>query len=87
LRTPHAPLQNNRSATCLSAEEAIPVESMTRAPFVMGKADATFSRTAKLEGTTKGWRFVNPIMKQRNGVEPMRGSGSAAMAEEFMAAL
>jgi acetyl-CoA acyltransferase len=47
------------------------VESMTRAPFVMGKGDAAFSRTAKLEDTTIGWRFVNPIMKQRYGVESM----------------
>lgn len=47
------------------------VESMTRAPFVMGKADAAFSRAAKLENTTIGWRFVNPIMKQRYGVDSM----------------
>ena len=36
------------------------VESMTRAPFVMGKADSAFSRVAKIEDTTIGWRFVNP---------------------------
>src|SRR5512146_2860500 len=39
------------------------VESMSRAPFVMGKAESTFSRSMKLEDTTLGWRFVNPAMK------------------------
>jgi 3-oxoadipyl-CoA thiolase len=39
------------------------VESMSRAPFVMGKADAAFSRNMKLEDTTIGWRFINPLMK------------------------
>ncbi|PYU10588.1 MAG: 3-oxoadipyl-CoA thiolase, partial [Acidobacteria bacterium] len=39
------------------------VESMSRAPFVIGKADSAFSRSAKLEDTTIGWRFVNPLMK------------------------
>jgi 3-oxoadipyl-CoA thiolase len=47
------------------------VESMTRAPFVMGKADAAFSRTAKIEDTTIGWRFVNPAMAKAYGVEAM----------------
>jgi acetyl-CoA acyltransferase len=47
------------------------VESMTRAPFVMGKADSAFSRTAKVEDTTIGWRFVNPLMKQRHGIDTM----------------
>jgi acetyl-CoA acetyltransferase len=41
------------------------VESMSRAPYVMGKADAAFSRSMKLEDTTLGWRFVNPLMKDR----------------------
>jgi acetyl-CoA acyltransferase len=40
------------------------VESMSRAPFVMGKAESAFSRTAKIEDTTIGWRFINPLMKQ-----------------------
>lgn len=40
------------------------VESMSRAPFVMGKAETAFSRNAKIEDTTIGWRFVNPLMKQ-----------------------
>jgi acetyl-CoA acyltransferase len=47
------------------------VESMTRAPFVMGKADSAFSRAAKIEDTTIGWRFVNPKMKAQYGVDSM----------------
>ena len=47
------------------------VESMTRAPFVMGKADAAFSRTAKIEDTTLGWRFVNGKMKTQYGIDTM----------------
>jgi 3-oxoadipyl-CoA thiolase len=47
------------------------VESMTRAPFVMGKADSAFSRAAKIEDTTIGWRFVNPLMKARYGIDSM----------------
>ncbi len=58
------------------------VESMSRAPFVMGKADAVFSRGAKLEDTTLGWRFVNPLMKERYGVDSMAETGEN-VAEEF----
>ena len=47
------------------------VESMTRAPFVMAKADSAFSRTAKIEDTTIGWRFVNPLMKAQYGIDSM----------------
>jgi acetyl-CoA C-acetyltransferase len=47
------------------------VESMTRAPFVMGKADTAFSRTAKIEDTTMGWRFVNKALKEVYGTETM----------------
>jgi 3-oxoadipyl-CoA thiolase len=47
------------------------VESMSRAPFVMGKADSAFSRAAKIEDTTIGWRFVNPQMKTLHGVDSM----------------
>jgi len=47
------------------------VESMTRAPFVTGKADSAFSRTAEFFDTTLGWRFVNPAMKARYGVDSM----------------
>ena len=44
-------------------------ESMTRAPFVMGKAETPFSRSAEIYDTTIGWRFVNPQMKKLHGVE------------------
>ena len=47
------------------------VESMTRAPFVMGKSDSVFSRSAKLEDTTIGWRFVNPAMQKAYGIDSM----------------
>lgn len=47
------------------------VESMSRAPFVMGKSDAAFSRSMKLEDTTIGWRFINPLMKAQYGVDAM----------------
>ena len=47
------------------------VESMSRAPFVMGKADAAFSRSAQIFDTTIGWRFVNPAMKATYGVDSM----------------
>ena len=47
------------------------VESMTRAPFVMGKADAAFSRSAAIFDTTIGWRFVNKLMKAKYGVDSM----------------
>jgi 3-oxoadipyl-CoA thiolase len=58
------------------------VESMSRAPFVMGKADAAFSRAMKLEDTTIGWRFVNPLLKARYGVDSMPETGEN-VAEEF----
>src|SRR6266851_8426394 len=47
------------------------VESMSRAPFVIGKADAAFSRAAKIEDTTIGWRFVNQLMKAKHGIDSM----------------
>jgi 3-oxoadipyl-CoA thiolase len=47
------------------------VESMTRAPFVLAKADSAFSRAAKIEDTTIGWRFVNPLMKAAYGIDSM----------------
>ncbi len=47
------------------------VESMSRAPFVMGKADQAFSRAATIEDTTIGWRFINPAMKAAHGVDTM----------------
>ena len=47
------------------------VESMSRAPFVMGKAESAYSRAAKIEDTTIGWRFVNKLMKAQYGVDSM----------------
>jgi 3-oxoadipyl-CoA thiolase len=47
------------------------VESMSRAPFVFAKADSAFSRAAKIEDTTIGWRFVNPLMKVKYGIDSM----------------
>lgn len=47
------------------------VESMSRAPFVMGKATTAFSRDMKMEDTTIGWRFINPLMKAQYGVDAM----------------
>ncbi|PYT97638.1 MAG: 3-oxoadipyl-CoA thiolase [Acidobacteria bacterium] len=58
------------------------VESMSRAPFVLGKADSAFSRSAKLEDTTIGWRFVNPLMKAKYGTDSMPETGEI-VAEEF----
>ena len=47
------------------------VESMSRAPFVLAKAESAFSRAAKIEDTTIGWRFVNPLMKKMYGIDSM----------------
>jgi 3-oxoadipyl-CoA thiolase len=47
------------------------VESMSRAPYVMGKADSAFARGQKIEDTTIGWRFINPLMKEQYGVDAM----------------
>ena len=58
------------------------VESMSRAPFVMGKADGAYSRAMKLEDTTMGWRFINPLMKAKYGVDTMLETGEI-VAEEF----
>jgi acetyl-CoA acyltransferase len=58
------------------------VESMSRAPFVLGKADAAFSRAAKIEDTTIGWRFINPLMKAKYGVDSMPETAEI-VAEEF----
>jgi 3-oxoadipyl-CoA thiolase len=58
------------------------VESMSRAPYVMAKADAAFSRAAKLEDTTLGWRFINPLMKEKYGVDSMAETAEN-VAEEF----
>ena len=58
------------------------VESMSRAPFVMGKADNAYSRSMKLEDTTMGWRFINALMKAKYGVDTMPETGEI-VAEEF----
>jgi 3-oxoadipyl-CoA thiolase len=58
------------------------VESMTRAPFVMGKAAEAFSRSADIQDTTIGWRFVNPLMKQQYGVDAMPETGEN-VAEDY----
>ena len=58
------------------------VESMTRAPFVQGKATEAFSRSAEVYDTTIGWRFINPLMKKQYGVDAMPETGEN-VAEEF----
>ena len=58
------------------------VESMSRAPFVMPKAETAFSRHAEIHDTTIGWRFVNPVMKKQYGVDSMPETGEN-VAEEF----
>ena len=58
------------------------VESMSRAPFVMGKPDSAFSRAMKMEDTTIGWRFVNTLMKARYGTDTMPETGEI-VAEEY----
>jgi len=61
------------------------VESMTRAPFVMGKASEAFPRQAELHDTTIGWRFVNPMMRAQYGVDSMPETAEN-VAEEFQVA-
>lgn len=58
------------------------VESMSRAPYVMGKADGAFSRGQKIEDTTIGWRFVNPLMKKAYGIDSMPETAEN-VAEQF----
>src|SRR6267143_1973033 len=58
------------------------VESMTRAPFVTGKATEAFSRSNEIQDTTIGWRFINPLMKAQYGVDAMPETGEN-VAEEF----
>jgi acetyl-CoA acyltransferase len=57
------------------------VESMSRAPFVLPKADSAFSRNAEIYDTTIGWRFVNPVMKKQYGVDSMPETGENVAAE------
>ena len=58
------------------------VESMSRAPFVQGKATSAYSRTAEIYDTTIGWRFVNPLMKEQYGVDSMPETAEN-VAEQF----
>jgi len=58
------------------------VESMSRAPFVMGKQESAFARDAVLQDTTMGWRFINPLLKAQYGVETMPETGEN-VAEQF----
>ena len=61
------------------------VESMSRAPFVMAKAETAFSRAAKIEDTTLGWRFVNKLMKELYGIDSMPETPEN-VAEEYQIA-
>jgi 3-oxoadipyl-CoA thiolase len=72
-----------RAIRCGEAELVIAggVESMSRAPFVMPKADAAFSRDARIYDTTIGWRFVNPLLKAQYGVDSMPETGENVAAE------
>ncbi len=56
-------------------------ESMSRAPYVLSKPDAAYSRTQQLFDTTIGWRFVNPLMKQQYGIDSMPETGENVAAE------
>ncbi|MCB8819888.1 3-oxoadipyl-CoA thiolase [Microvirga rosea] len=58
------------------------VESMSRAPFVMPKAEAAFSRSNEVHDTTIGWRFINPLMKEQYGIDSMPETGEN-VAEDF----
>ncbi len=72
-----------RAIRCAEAELLIAggVESMSRAPFVMPKADSAFSREARVFDTTIGWRFVNHLMKAQYGVDAMPETGENVAAE------
>ena len=61
------------------------VESMTRAPLVMGKASEAFQRTAEIQDTTIGWRFINPLMKQQYGIDSMPETAEN-VAEDYQVA-
>ncbi len=73
-----------RAIRCGEAELVVAggVESMSRAPFVMGKAEAPFSRNAEIFDTTIGWRFVNPVMKSKYGIDSMAETAEN-VAEDF----
>lgn len=73
-----------RAVKCGEADLIIAggVESMSRAPFVMGKAEAPFSRTAEIFDTTIGWRFINPALESRYGTDSMAETAEN-VAEDF----
>ncbi len=75
--------QAARAIRCGEADLAIAggVESMSRAPFVMAKAETAFSRKAEVYDTTLGWRFVNPAIERRYGIDAM-GETAENVAEE-----
>ena len=72
-----------RAIRCGEADLVIAggVESMSRAPFVMGKAETAFARTARIEDTTMGWRFVNPAFQARFGIDSMPETAENLVAE------
>src|SRR6266496_1584182 len=76
-----------RAIRCGETDFAIAggVESMTRAPLVMGKAQEAFQRSAEIHDTTLGWRFINPLMKSQYGVDSMAETGEN-VAEEYQVA-
>src|SRR5256885_424581 len=73
-----------RAIKCEEADLVIAggVESMSRAPFVIGKADGAYSRSMRMEDTTLGWRFINPCLKAKYGVDSMPETGEN-VADEF----
>src|ERR1700693_1650462 len=75
--------QAARAIRCGEAELVLAggVESMSRAPFVMGKAESAFARTARLEDTTIGWRFINPEIQRRYGTDSMPETAENVAAE------
>jgi 3-oxoadipyl-CoA thiolase len=76
-----------RTIRCGEAALAIAggVESMSRAPFVLAKADSAFSRALRIEDTTIGWRFVNPLMKAKYGIDSMPETAENVAAEHRIA--
>ncbi|MGV8584467.1 3-oxoadipyl-CoA thiolase, partial [Pseudomonas aeruginosa] len=62
-----------RAIACGAMEPAFAggVESLSRASYVMGKADSAFGRGQKIEDPTTGWRFVTPLMQEQYGIDPM----------------
>jgi 3-oxoadipyl-CoA thiolase len=73
-----------RAIRCGETDFAIAggVESMTRAPFVMGKPQEAFTRSVEIGDTTLGWRFINPLIKSQYGVDSMAETGEN-VAEEY----